>query len=161
EEWDDASQLFLVTFADEQPQRCPQPAEEDPFQLTDPGRRGKREVLVRLGQQRFQFQVLQRYGPVCAVCLLAVRELLETAHICSKKAQGTDDPRNGLVLCSLHHRAFDAGLFAIEPRSLSVQYRAGGPLAPELRITVDNLVHLRHPPHTAALEWHWRRWLAR
>jgi hypothetical protein len=158
EDWDDASKLFLIAFGDEPPPPRRQPADEDPFVLTETDRRARREVLVRPGQQRFQFRVFQRYGPACAVCGLAIRELLEAAHICGKKAFGTDDARNGLVLCSLHHRAFDAGLFGIAPSELVIQYRAKGPTANELRVTVPNLLHLRYRPHSSAVEWHWEHW---
>jgi putative restriction endonuclease len=38
---------------------------------------------------------------------------VEAAHIYPKSKDGSDDPRNGLSLCKLHHWAFDNGLFSI------------------------------------------------
>lgn len=38
---------------------------------------------------------------------------VEAAHIYPKSKNGSDDPRNGISLCKLHHWAFDNGLFFI------------------------------------------------
>jgi hypothetical protein len=76
----------------------------------------------------------------------------------SKRDRGSDDPRNGLVLCALHHRAFDAELFGIEPQSLAIRYRDEGPSATELRITKSDLGALRLKPHQEAIAARWRSW---
>jgi predicted restriction endonuclease len=78
--------------------------------------------------------VLQRYGARCAVCDVDVVEVLDAAHLCSKRNGGTDDPRNGLVLCATHHRALDAGLFAIDPDDLTVQCSPASPGTAALRL---------------------------
>ena len=49
---------------------------------------------------------------------------LEAAHIQWHQAGGPDEEQNGLVLCTLHHKAFDLGAFTIQPdrvRPLSEQ----------------------------------------
>jgi hypothetical protein len=161
EKWDDELRLFLVTFSDVPPQDQWSPSDAGSFTLKDSAQRRKREVLMREGQQRFKFRVLQRYGPKCAVCEISVVELLDAAHVCSKKEGGTDDPRNGLVLCSLHHRAFDAGLFAFAPDSLDVRYRPQGPLRDQLHITEQKIRSVRALPHELAVRWHWDRWHSR
>ena len=159
EEWDDDSRLFLVTFGDTPPsQKSPPPSDVDPFSLHDATGRRRREVFSRPRQQRFKFDVLKRYGPKCAVCEVNVVELLDAAHVCSKKESGTDDPRNGLVLCSLHHRAFDVGFFGIEPGSLAIHCRNQGPMRDQLGISAAHLLHLKATPHESALRWHWDRW---
>lgn len=65
----------------------------------------------------FQRVIMQAYNATCAVCEMRFRlgSLVEAnaAHIVPKAQQGTDDPRNGLLLCRSHHWAFDAGLFAL------------------------------------------------
>ncbi|MFN0083798.1 MAG: HNH endonuclease [Blastocatellia bacterium] len=61
------------------------------------------------------------------MCGIAFLELLDAAHIISHKEAGTHDPRNGMILCASHHRAFDAGLFAIEPQAWQVRLAAQVP----------------------------------
>ncbi len=157
EDWDDSLELFLITFGDFPLQTITE-LEEESFELVDKGKVVRREVGTRLGQQRFKFHVFKRYGRQCAVCSISVPELLDAAHIRPKKKHGSDDPRNGLVLCAVHHRALDAGLFAIEPNSLKVHCRASGPDANALRIDHPTLGHLSNKPHRHALEWLWNRW---
>lgn len=55
----------------------------------------------------------------CAVCKKQRRNKkghyeVEAAHIYPKEKNGSDDPRNGLALCKLHHWAFDNGLFTLD-----------------------------------------------
>ena len=77
-------------------------------------------VKVRGRQQVFRFQVLAQYGAKCAVCSITHPNLLKAAHIRGKREKGSDDWRNGLPLCSTHHDAYDAQLFAIHPDTLSI-----------------------------------------
>jgi putative restriction endonuclease len=162
EDWDDASKIFLITFRDgPPPQETPLVADVSPFTLLEPHSTLTRQVKARLGQQRFQFSVLKRYGPRCAVCDVGIVDVLDAAHIVSKRERGVDDPRNGLVLCALHHRAYDAGLFAIEPDTLVVRYRSQGPTASELRIVNLDLNHLPYRLHDEAVIWAWKRWTER
>ena len=155
ESWDDQSRAFLITFGNEPPKlQAADVIEDTPFVLATPQSRMRREVKVRDGQQRFSFRVFKRYGPKCVVCGLAVKWLLDAAHIRPKLADGSDDPRNGLVLCANHHRAFDAGLFAIDP-TLEIHCLPGGPDRAALGITVASIAHLSQPPHNDALSWLW------
>jgi hypothetical protein len=119
---DDRSRQFLVLFGERPPAEATAVEDEGaPFELVDQHRASRlARVRSRAGQQRFKFLVMRRYGPECAVCGIALPEVLETAHVRPKEHDGSDDPRNGLVLCATHHRAFDAGLFAIEPDTLVV-----------------------------------------
>jgi putative restriction endonuclease len=157
EAWDDDSEEFLVAFSDEPP---PPPADsEDDFVLTVEGRtRKKTERLARANQNRFKFQVRARYGATCAVCPVAVPEILEAAHIFEIRHRGSDDARNGLVLCPTHHRAFDRGLFAIDPETTALVYKPGGPTRDDLRITRDDLRHLPRQPHSDALKARHAKW---
>jgi hypothetical protein len=121
------------------------------------------KTYFNLRPQQFLFRqaVFDRYGVYCAVCGIPVMELLEAAHIISKSARGKDDPRNGVVLCCLHHKAFDSGLFAIEPDTLRICMKPGGPSAEDLRIRYHDLNHLHKKPHPSVLKWRWDKWLRR
>jgi predicted restriction endonuclease len=44
---------------------------------------------------------------------------IEAAHIKWHQAGGPDEERNGLALCSLHHKLFDRGVFTVS-NSMSV-----------------------------------------
>jgi putative restriction endonuclease len=158
EGWDDDSELFLVTFADDPPWQPPSEDGESPFVLESKITRSRRSVVDRPNQQRFKFAVLKLYGPVCAVCDLAVTNLLQAAHLRGKAEGGSDDPRNGLVLCALHHLALDRRLFAIEPNSLEVCTLPNGPNLAELRLTRRSVQHLPKKPHQEALSYAWSNW---
>jgi putative restriction endonuclease len=158
EGWDDDAELFLVTFSEDPPSQPPSNDGDSPFVLEAEVTRSRRSVVDRPNQQRFKFAVLKLYGPVCAVCDLAVTDLLQAAHLRGKGEGGSDDPRNGLVLCALHHLAYDRGLFAIEPRSLEVCTFPTGPNAAALRLTRRSLQHLPNKPHQEALQYAWSSW---
>jgi hypothetical protein len=158
EGWDDDAEVFLVTFAEELPGEPPSDDGESPFVLEAEITRASRLVVNRPNQQRFKFAVLKLYGPACAVCDLAITDLLQAAHLRRKAEGGSDDPRNGLVLCALHHLAYDRGLWAIDPSSLEVRNRPDGPDTGELRLTRRSLMHLPRRPHEEALRYAWSSW---
>ena len=75
-------------------------------------------VRRRARDSTFSRTVLIAYGHQCAVCEFGVRlngehVALEGAHIRWHRARGPDQVRNGLALCALHHRLFDAGAFTV------------------------------------------------
>jgi len=64
----------------------------------------------------FRQEVLAAYGARCVVCdwrLTAggAAVALDAAHVHTRSKGGPDALDNGVVLCSLHHRLFDAGMF--------------------------------------------------
>ncbi len=73
----------------------------------------------RVGQQFFRRVVLSNYEHQCCVCRLKQKPLLEAAHIV--KWSETDDPklrvnpRNGMAMCRIHHKAFDENIITIDP----------------------------------------------
>lgn len=77
---------------------------------------GAREAKVRLHQRFFREAVLASYGSRCCVCSNPVPQLLTAGHIIpwSAREDLRANPRNGLCLCSLHHDAFDHGLWTID-----------------------------------------------
>jgi putative restriction endonuclease len=92
-----------------------QPREDD---QDAPGRRRyvTREVQYRLHQQAFRLRVVEAYRRHCAVCKLRHQELLEAAHILPDgHPRGEPIVPNGVALCSLHHRAFDAHILGVTP----------------------------------------------
>ncbi len=161
EDWDDEARLFLIAFRDTPPAPVeanpPQGAEDDDhFTLRDDRPRKRAERSVRENQAHFKFAVIKRYGAGCAVCRIDRQELIDAAHLCSKRERGSDDPRNGLPLCANHHRALDSHLYGIDPESLHLVARDAGPTLDELGITAADLSHLRRRPHSEALEHLWR-----
>lgn len=155
EDWDDAAEIFLISLQEQWavPQRV---AEEalDAFELT--ARNDTKLALTssRPNQAKFRFSVLKRYGHKCAVCHIKVTDVLAAAHIRDKRHDGSDDPRNGIVLCQTHHTAFDKDLFGIDPSNLEI--RMGEEIdADDLGITEFQLTMERGVPHHDALEWRW------
>jgi putative restriction endonuclease len=76
------------------------------------------EVKRRKRSSAFQSTVQKQYNNTCAVCgsqreTPAGTPEVEAAHIYPKSESGSDDPRNGLTLCRLHHWAFDNGWLAV------------------------------------------------
>jgi putative restriction endonuclease len=75
-----------------------------------------REARVRVHQARFRGLVLPAYRSQCAICRLRQERLLDAAHIVpDRDPDGVAAVRNGLSLCSIHHRAFDQDLVGISP----------------------------------------------
>ena len=92
--------------------------EPEPVPLEDPIERryAVRETRVRLHQARFRGRVVPAYDSQCAICTLKELRLLDAAHIVGDiDLAGEPTVRNGLSLCSIHHRAFDQNLVGISP----------------------------------------------
>lgn len=161
EGWEDESELFLISFEQEPPEKLL--SEDDSSHTTfvlQGNRRTKQRGTVtrRPDQARFKLQVFQRYGPRCPLSGIDVPEMLEAAHLRPVKDEGTDDPRNGLPLSAALHRAFDAHLFAINPHSLEVETAPQGPTLKRLQITTGHLRDLGTLPHKDALQWRYDKW---
>jgi putative restriction endonuclease len=158
EEWDDNAGQFLVVFGEEPPLATTPSDDEAPFSVLASTDRRLGTSARRLGQARFRFHVLRRYGPICSLCEIRVLTVLDTPHVVPVADRGSNDPRNGLVMCATHHRAFDAHLFGIEPETLAIRFTGSGPDAHGLRISVGNLTGLGKTPHREALVWRWDYW---
>ncbi|HJS20951.1 MAG TPA: HNH endonuclease [Anaerolineales bacterium] len=66
----------------------------------------------RIREMSFQKRVLNVYSYRCAFC--GSFESVEAAHIIPVNHENsTDETRNGLALCALHHRAYDQALITI------------------------------------------------
>lgn len=157
-EWDDRTGEFLVVFGEEPPQVSSSPEDDAPFVAIEAQRKRLSVAVQRTGQARFHFGVFKRYGPECALCRIDVREVLDTPHLVPVASRGTNDPRNGLVMCATHHRAFDAHLFGIEPESLQIRFTTQGPDARRMGVVVSDLTGMDKHPHVEALVWRWGFW---
>ncbi|MCS3859471.1 HNH endonuclease [Salinibacter ruber] len=160
-DWNDETEEFLILFdADFNApgETASEVREREPFQLTSERSGRTSPQLTRPEQGRFSFNVFKRYGKKCAVCEISVGDMLVAAHIRGKAEDGSDDARNGLVLCKNHHAAFDSGLFSIEPETHLIHTQEEGPSKQELRIKHSRLSPARSEPHEDAVRWHWERW---
>tara|TARA_B100001179_G_C18541922_1_gene381989 strand:+ start:116 stop:403 length:288 start_codon:yes stop_codon:yes gene_type:complete len=92
---------------------------------------------------------------------MKITELLTATHIRPTSKLGSDDVRNGLLLCHLHDKAFKAGLFSINPSTYEITCRESGPDKNELNIITQELSNLPRKPHPKALNWHWKQWLTK
>jgi putative restriction endonuclease len=81
-------------------------------------------VRVRgIAQSIFRQALLNVYNSSCAVCGLTYLIALEATHIIpwSENANERLNIKNGLLLCSVHHKLFDVGAFTInDDYSISV-----------------------------------------
>ena len=158
-EYDDATGQILILFSNDPPPFRSSDEDEDsdaPFTLRPLRTSGTAVTKTRPNQARFRFAVLRRYGSSCALCGVTDPHLLQAAHLCPVEDGGSDDPRNGLVLCLNHHRAVDVGLIRVNPNSLRVLAANGHELA-SFRVERSSISHLAHQPETEALEWHWTK----
>ncbi|MFZ1043507.1 MAG: HNH endonuclease [Anaerolineales bacterium] len=67
----------------------------------------------KLRDVSFRKRVLTAYSFHCAACGIQLR-LVEAAHIIPvNHDNSTDETRNGLALCALHHKAYDQALITV------------------------------------------------
>lgn len=74
-----------------------------------------RTSKARLHQRVFRERVLIAYENQCALCRLRHTRLLDAAHIREDSDGGEPIIPNGLAMCAIHHRAFDAQVLGIRP----------------------------------------------
>lgn len=75
-----------------------------------------RTVKTRRNQSYFRKMLLVSYGGKCGLTGIAQPELLTASHIkpWATELESRLDPRNGILLNSLHDRAFDKGMITFE-----------------------------------------------
>lgn len=81
------------------------------------GEERSRLVKVRANSAFFRRTVFSAYGGRCCITGLAVQGLLNACHIVPWSANVREglNPRNGLCMNVLHHKAFDLGLITVTP----------------------------------------------
>lgn len=83
---------------------------EDSVEFTESRKRARDHAFAELVKRAYDYS--------CTICgssreTPAGNPEVEAAHIYPKREGGSDDVRNGLTLCKLHHWAFDIGWLAI------------------------------------------------
>jgi putative restriction endonuclease len=151
--------MVYIEFGEHRPSELPPNGEpENPFIVTMPREAVSRTSIAWRRSAAFKFAVFERYRPAeCCVCGMRVTGPLDAAHVVGVEHDGSDDPRNGLIFCATHHRAFDADMFAIRPNDLQI---ISGKRQPSLNaLGIDRVsLSLPRPPHIEALRWRWERW---
>ena len=108
---------------------------------------------------KFKFNALSLYGSTCAVTDLTVERMLDAAHVVPVSENGSDHPKNSLLLSSSVHRAFDSHYWSIEPETLQLATRKIGPTLDQMKIHRQSISHLVAKPHPDALEIRWDSFL--
>lgn len=154
---DDKAQSFLLEFAPQPPP--PLEVEPDPVRPFERNIPRHRRVATTNRAERdahFTYRVLHRYEARCAITGIPVKEVLDAAHVIPVADGGPDDERNGILLTATLHRAFDAGLWALNPGSGTIEL--------DPRVKPDDLrlpgLQLRAGapyPHAEAMSWRYAR----
>jgi len=136
----------------------------DEDELPKEGLEREQLVKVRVNQRFFRSTVLTSYESRCCITGLAIPTLLAASHIApwAKNPNNRMNPRNGLCLNLLHHKAFDLGLITITPE-FRIRVSASLPTS-----STDDTIHnlfdkynnqlarlpQRFLPDAVLLEWH-------
>jgi putative restriction endonuclease len=114
-----ADELHRTTAAASEARILEKVAKEEPgeTELSDIPAGERKQVLQtftrKVRDARFRRNVLHAYSHRCCLCGLQL-DLLDAAHIIPvEHEKGTDEIKNGLSLCALHHRAFDHALVGV------------------------------------------------
>jgi hypothetical protein len=75
----------------------------------------------RIGQRKFRFSMMERFGENCAFSGPQPPQVLEAAHLYSFSERPTHDHDGGLLLRRDFHSLFDAKLLAINPTTWKVE----------------------------------------
>jgi predicted restriction endonuclease len=115
EDYDTVMMRVNKDFAHEKAKLERESNEREP-RKTEPPSYGERTAKLR--DRIFEKKVKKNYGYACAVCGKSRfakngRPETESAHIYPRERDGSNDFRNGIALCKLHHWAFENGLFSI------------------------------------------------
>jgi hypothetical protein len=97
-----------------------------PFDLSSPvdeRRRVLSEQVIREGAAAFRQSVFRAWEGRCAISRVAVKQVLEAAHIFPYLGAITNDLRNAILLKSDLHILFDAHLISVEYLSASLVVR--------------------------------------
>ena len=152
---DDHHRLFLIEFTERMNTGVVVEVDHLSFEIDERRRMREDQILRAERSSRFKFDAIKRFKGKCAVTGIDVVEMLDGAHVIPVKNGGPDDPRNALLLSAAHHRAYDAHLWVVEPKSLQIVTRHGGPTLERMKFKFTNLEHLHEQgvlPHTEALE---------
>lgn len=117
---DDATRTFIVDLSERSIAPAPMLVADRPvdgYLATLQKNYVETRVQRRLHQARFRNNILGAYRDRCAVCVLRLRPLLDAAHVTPDAGPTlTLDATDGLALCAIHHRAFDARILTYDDR---------------------------------------------
>lgn len=120
----------------------------------------------RIRDPKFREKILIAYENRCAVCGFNVRlgntlVGVEAAHIRWHQSGGPDIEKNGIALCSMHHKLFDRGVFTLsDSRELLVAEQAHGTRGFEEWLMkyhgtkISNPIHPDYIPRDSFINWH-------
>lgn len=115
-------------------------------------------IRARRGQAKFRNGLIKRYGARCMVSGCEFLQLVEAAHIDPYRGTANNHLENGILLRTDLHTLFDLGLFAIDPKNLTVHFhRDALSIADYGSLATGRLLIDAHYPSTDALA---RRWAA-
>ena len=89
--------------------------------------------------------------------------ILEAAHIVPVEDGGSDDPRNGILLSPNAHRAFDAGMWTIHPKTLEIvesEKHKESEVLKNLKFAKTSIKDLTNKPAQEALDFRYELFLA-
>lgn len=160
--FNDAQKSFLISFIEDN-KKIINPIEniieeqkEENDDLFDNSRQRKETLSSSRNnnQPKFNFDVFKYYQNQCAVC--DINYFLEAAHIIPVKNRGTDNKKNGIILCKNHHKAFDDIFFKINYQNYNIEILKENKVS--LKILRDNINHLTNKPGNIFLEWRYKNY---
>ncbi|MCI5179814.1 MAG: HNH endonuclease [Candidatus Electrothrix sp. AW3_4] len=106
-----ANELLLGNFEKQAITQTPEESESDNYE----GKSRIIQVEGRVGQAFFRKSVFSAYNGRCCISGLSVPNLLIASHIIPWKDDKSNrlNPKNGLLLSSLHDKAFDIGIITV------------------------------------------------
>ena len=141
DDFDDELRICVLSFHGVRPElntfRSPKSIEALP--LFGPRKKSIIEISRCERDPFFKFNILKRYKGVCLVTNINVIEMLDAAHIIPVASGGTESSENGILLSASSHRAFDSGLWAINPKSLQIETKSDGPSVHRMKLTTTDL----------------------
>jgi len=156
-DFDDTLRICVLTFHGIMPEMNKFVLKEnelphDPV-LFGPRKTTKSEVERAERDPLFKFNILKRFEGRCLITSLDVTEMLDAAHIIPVASGGTEDPNNGLLLAASVHRALDAGLWAIHPKTLKIETRPHGPDSLRMKLSRVDLASSSNLLNKEALDF--------
>ncbi len=107
------AQQFVVSLSEEALRVRHDLLDEDPELVRS---YAERVVKARLHQPLFRQRVLLAYENQCSICRLRHTRLLDAAHVLADAEGGQPIVTNGIAMCKIHHAAYDADIFGINPK---------------------------------------------
>jgi hypothetical protein len=114
----------------------------------------------RIGQRKFRFSMMERFGENCAFSGPQPPQVLEAAHLYSFSERPTHEHDGGLLLRRDFHSLFDAKLLAINPSSWKIEVAPRVLTFPTYRALEGSEVRIPHDqrPSKSLVEKHYEQY---